>query len=168
MTATIDISASKELEAELLRLEAAARSPALIRGLRAGGAVVAKRLRQILPKPGYPGDKPGFKPLRDTVKAQVKEYQQGSVVVAVVGYEWGAGSHGHLVEYGHDIVTGGSSPASSAARQSARVSKTGRRGKGVISGRVEGRYYLKSASESTRPEQDQAMLAAIQAAVSGG
>lgn len=168
MTATIQIIGTEAFEAELLRLEVAHRGTALRAGLRAAGNAVKQRLRQILPKPGYPGDKPGLTALRDTVSVKLKEYQLGRVVVAVVGYEWGAGSHGHLVELGHDLVIGGTSPKPGAGRKSLRAAKDGRRGKGRIAGRVEGRYYLQAASEGTKAEQDQAMLSAIGRAVERG
>jgi len=68
----------------------------LKKGLRKAGLLVARRARQLVPQPGYPGDKPELKPLRDTIGVEVKE---GDVTLyAVIGPQRPAGAHGHLVE----------------------------------------------------------------------
>src|SRR6185503_1924540 len=118
-----------------------------------------------LPKPGYPGDKPELKPLRDATAVKVKEYPNGTIV-ALVGYEWGAGSHGHNVEEGHAIVTGGTSPKPSAGRKTARKSATpDGRGTGVIRGRVAGRYDIAISAKATESAQSEAISAGIQEAI---
>ena len=72
------------------------RGPAIKAALRKAGQVVARRAKQLVPPPGYPGDKPEFKPLRDTLGVEVKGYE--SATVAIVGPKRPAGAHGHLVE----------------------------------------------------------------------
>jgi hypothetical protein len=73
-----------QVDKELAGLGMLSRMPAIKKGLRNAGNVVRKRVQETLPKPGYPGDKPGLKPLRDTVATKVKEYPTGAVV-AIVG-----------------------------------------------------------------------------------
>jgi hypothetical protein len=63
-------------------------------------------------------------------------------VFATVGPMWPLGAHGHLVEFGHNIVTGGS--ISRIAKQSAR------RGKGLISGRTRSFPFEARAWESIK------------------
>jgi hypothetical protein len=89
----------------LARLPYELRGKYLVAGIRAGLSAVKKRAKQLVPEPGYPGDKPGLKPLRDTIGSAVREY--GDVVVGVVGPEYPAGAHGHLVEHGHKEVLWG-------------------------------------------------------------
>ena len=66
------------------------------KALRRAGAVVVRRAKQLVPPPGYPGDKPELKPLRDTIGVEVKQGRRA--LYAVVGPKRPAGSHGHLVE----------------------------------------------------------------------
>lgn len=66
--------------------------------LRKMGNVVARRARQLVPPPGYPGDKPDKKPLRDTIGVEIKYGRQR---YAVIGPMRPAGAHGHLVEFSH-------------------------------------------------------------------
>lgn len=146
MTATVTLKISKEeferIDKQLAGLPMLSRMPAIKKGLRARGKVVEKRLKQTLPPPGYPGDKPGLKPLRDTTATKVKEYPRGAVV-AIVGFESGAGSHGHFVEEGHRMVT--------------------RSGKTV--GFVPGGHYLAHAVAATESEQSSAMESVIAEAI---
>jgi hypothetical protein len=114
----IDEAAFKAVDVELSRLEANARGPAINRALRAIGNGIGNRTRAILPKAGYlrhtrPSgmpykDKGELKPLGETPTTKIVEYAGGMIKVAVIGYAWPAGAHGHLVEQGHDLVKGGS------------------------------------------------------------
>ena len=122
----IDEHAMDTLDRQLARVEVMDRDRVLNKIIRAAANVPARRLRQILPKPGYPGDKPGLTPLRKTVKVKVKKYNK--VTVAIMGYDYNGGQHGHLVEEGHVKVVWGN--------------KTG--------GRVEGKHYLQKSVEDTR------------------
>lgn len=56
---------------------------------------VARDARKLIPKPGYPGDKPEFKPLRNTIRVAVRDY--GRTWYGAVGPAYPAGAHGHLV-----------------------------------------------------------------------
>lgn len=166
MTARIEINYGSigKIDAALSRLEAAGRLPVLKRGLRSAGKVVEQRTQQILPQPGYPGDKEGLKPLRDTLGTKVGEYRDGRFVVATTGYEWGAGSHGHMVEHGHKMVVGGTAPQPGKGRKLARKAASGFRGTGRVVGFVKGKHYLEMASQASRAEQDAAIQSAIKQA----
>jgi hypothetical protein len=128
-----------DVDKHLARLEQPQRWTSIKGALRAAGGVVVKRCKETLPKPGYPGDKKGLKPLRETLGTKVVEYQNSRTIVALVGFAWGAGSHGHLVEKGHRLVI---------------------RHRAV--GTVEGRHYLEHAADATKGEQDAAILGALQ------
>lgn len=162
----IDISDEffREVDSQLAKLELIDRRPVLLAGVRKGLGLVRARVRAILPRPGYPGDKRGLKALRDTLKTKVREY--GHKVFGIVGYEWGAGSHGHIVEHGHDIVVGGTSPKPGKGRKTARKSKrTGRRGEGRIVGWVEGRFYMERAVKQLGGQIEAAMVEHITKAI---
>jgi len=138
-----DDASMNVLEKQLARLEAMDRDAALNKALRSASTVSAKRLRQILPPPGYPGDKPGLKPLRQTVRVKVKKYDR--LTVAMMGYEWNGGQHGHLVEEGHKKVLWGRE----------------------TSEKVEGKGYLRRAVNDTRDEASRVLDARIRVVVQG-
>lgn len=71
------------------------------------------------------GDDKG-KPLKETIGVAMREY--GSKTMAVIGPEYPAGAHGHLVEYGHakvlfGVPTGGRVPPYPFARPAFDESK---------------------------------------------
>ena len=78
---TFDEATLAAAEQQLARLSVFDRSKALHTALKRAGGVVAKRVRQILPAPGYPGDKPGLTPLRKTIATRVKAYDKATVVM---------------------------------------------------------------------------------------
>lgn len=78
----------------------------VLRGaMGAAARPLVDRAKELCPKPGYKGDKPGLKPLRDTIGWVFREYTRARV--AIVGPLAPAGAHGHLVEFGHRMVNGG-------------------------------------------------------------
>lgn len=97
--ASVTVTGAEQIEQDLARLPLELRGTATQAGLRAAGSLVVRRARQLVPQPGYPGDKPEFKPLRDTLATEVRGYT--NAMVAVVGPKRPAGSHGHLVEESH-------------------------------------------------------------------
>jgi hypothetical protein len=78
------------------------RSRALEASIKAAGKPVQTLAKKLVPQPGYRGDKPGLKPLRNTIQLRVKQYDRAWVLL--VGPKWPAGSHGHNVEFGHRIA----------------------------------------------------------------
>lgn len=137
MPATLDISDDvlQQIDKELAKLSIIQRSPVLKRGLRAAGAIVKKRYRDLIPPPGYAGDKPGLKPLRQTVSDKFIEYPSGRLV-EVVGAAYPAGAHAHLLEEGHEKVLWGRH----------------------VGGSVRAFHYLQQAVAGTQSAQDAAIL----------
>jgi hypothetical protein len=111
----------------------------LTMAFRRAGQVVAKRARSLCPPPGYKGDKPGFKPLRDTIGVVVRHYP--NVLAIYVGPQYPTGAHGHLVEYGHWLVR--------------KNKKTGTR---KVIRWVEARPFMRPAVDETREEQQEAIV----------
>ena len=116
MSIDFDEDAFNRIDAALAAIETNIRGKAIDNGLRAIGSHIKNKTRAILPKAGYTRytrtrndpyhDKDGPKPLEQTIKTKL--LGQGRLIkVAIIGYEWPAGAHGHLVESGHDMVVGG-------------------------------------------------------------
>jgi len=110
---------------------------------------------------------------------RVKTYTKNGVVYVAVGYLWKKGGyHGHLVEFGHRMVVGGTIRRDSG-RTAAKSKRTGKRGGGRVAGRVKGYPILRPAWDATRStclatvvaqhqtrvEQEAAKLAAEKGAV---
>lgn len=122
MAIEFDKVALNKIDAALAAIETNLRGQAVDRGLRAIGSHIRQRTKAVLPKPGYTRytrtkheeyhDKDGPKPLEQTIKTKIIG-TPGIVRVAIIGYEWPAGAHGHLVETGHDMVVGGKKKAGS-------------------------------------------------------
>lgn len=105
----VDVSAEgwAQADKELAQLPILVRGIELEKAMRKGVNLVARRARQLAPPPGYPGDKPDKKALRDTIGTVLRRFRGGAVIGAIVGPEYHAGAHGHLVEFGtkpHTIV----------------------------------------------------------------
>ena len=73
------------------------RGPVLANALRAGLSITLREAQSLTPR-GDPHDKPGNKPLADTEAIVVRKYD--TAVVALVGPQYPAGAHGHLVALG--------------------------------------------------------------------
>jgi hypothetical protein len=139
----------------LARLEIAVRGKTINDAMRKVGNDIKQRTRAILPKPGYPGDRPDMKPLRETLKVKVKDFNGGAIKVMVVGYTYSrppnegqGGNHGHLLEGGHDIVKGG-------------PKKKG----GRVVGHVPAHEYMVKIVETTRTQQQTILVTAITSAL---
>ena len=65
---------------------------------------VVKTAQAFVPE-GDPYDRAEKQALRDTSKKKVKTYNKGGTIVAIVGPSYPSGAHGHLVEFGHRVVT---------------------------------------------------------------
>jgi len=150
---SIDPRSIRAADNLLKAIEESARGAAIGRVMRSAGQVVRDRVREVLPRPGYPGDKPELKPLRDTVAVKVKNYQGGFYKVLIVGYALPAGAHGHLVEFGHDMAANtfwnGSKFVSVRSTQ-----ETGER--------VEGKFYFQTGVQMAQRQVDAVILAGAQ------
>lgn len=143
MSATVQVKVgdTKRVERLLTKLPVELRTKALNQAVRAAGRIVANQAKQLCPKPGYRGDKQGLKPLRDTIGVVVRDYANGPA--AIVGPQYPAGAHGHLVEFGHDEVLWGQ--------------RTGRR--------VKPKPFLRPAADQTKSQQQAALIAKIKAGI---
>lgn len=92
----------RQAERLLDQIDEMVRGPAITNVLRGVGNQIKSDVREVLPKPGYPGDKPQFTPLRDTMRVKVKNYANGAIKVMVTGYDWPEGAHGQPLEAGHE------------------------------------------------------------------
>ncbi len=153
MTAQIEIEETGNLEKLLARLPLAIREKYLKAGMRKAGRVVIDAARPLIRKPGYKGDKPNLKPLRQTLVVVIRSYTKKTK--AIIGPAYPAGAHGHLVEAGHDIVRGGRK-----SREGRPVHKPG-----TITGRVKPHPFLKPAAEATATRQLRALEETILAGV---
>lgn len=96
----IKLTSTAHTDALLRRLPLVARDIYLTKGLRKVGTLIKNEAKKRCPKGGpRTGKKAGKKHLRDTIRSEVRDY--GRVKVLVVGPEYPAGAHGHLVEFGH-------------------------------------------------------------------
>ncbi len=124
---------------QLLKIDAMDRLLGLSKAMRKAGNVVAKRAKELCPPPGYPGDDPTKKPLRDTIDVVVRLY--GYLIVVYVGPQYPAGAHGHLIEFGHTMVLFG-----------------------VVTDQfVPAKPFMRPASDETKSEQDAAITESLQA-----
>jgi hypothetical protein len=107
---------------------------------------------------GDPTHHPENKPLRDTIAVEVRDY--GPRAMAVVGPQYPAGAHGHLVEFGHDIVPRGESRSVGRGR----VSGAKRKG-GTTQGRARPMPFMRTAFDGTQSQQYAAMERIVSQAI---
>ena len=171
MGAIVDHALFGRIEAELLRFSFIERAPAAKKGMRSAVGIVAKRTREKLPDPGYPGDKAGKPPLKDAVGVRVyQEDTTGRLVGRVAWLRAKRGFHGHIVEKGHDIVRGGTKKANKTVRRNDRSMSAARRariGAGKVSGNVPGKFYLANSWDETQQAQMSALEAGVSKALAG-
>lgn len=152
MGATLEITGYDELLKMLDRIDTALTGKIKREMVKAAGAVVAKRARDLVPV-GDPADKPDLKALRDTIAIEVRDY--GLRSLAVVGPALPAGAHAHNVEYGHRIVVG----RRARGRKLRRTEDTRR----DTASRARPRPFMRPAFDETQEAQLGAMAAMVQA-----
>lgn len=128
----VTVTDRRQTERLLSQMPRELRGKQLKKAVRSANNIVATEARRRVPKPGYPGDKPDKKPLRDTIKVVVREGSR--FVASFVGPTWPDGAHGHLVEHGHFTVTN------------------------IGLGFVAGRPFLRPAADLTEPKQRQVII----------
>ena len=132
----LELTGYDELLRTLDRIDDSLSGRVMRDAVKAAAAVVVARARQLCPPPGYEGDKRDPKPLRDTIGMEVRDY--GVRTLGLAGPYYPAGAHGHLVEFGHRLVTHGKDR-----------------------GYVAGRPFMRPAFEETKAEQLAAMQRVI-------
>lgn len=153
----------KEAQELLEKIPILARGAALTGAIRNGMNSVKRRAVQLCPPAGYPGDKPGKIPLAETIIVAMRSWKGGWIVGGLVGPEYPAGAHGHLVEHGHRIATGGTlMPKSGSKRKTPPKSKaTGKSGQGTHSGNVPPHPFMAPAWEEKKHEFEPKIMAAL-------
>lgn len=141
MSATLQINDAllAQMDSELAGLAQVARMPAIKKAMKAGAKVAETRYEDYVPRST---DRKEGKHLYETISSKVKEYPSG-VVVAVVGAEYPAGAHAHLLEEGVQPHSIGEFEHPGFA----------------------GRKYLEAAVRDTESERDAAVLAGMKEAV---
>jgi HK97 gp10 family phage protein len=138
----VTIESTRETDALLLSLPIAVREKYLKLGLKAAGRIVRDEAKRRCPKGKQrTGKKEGKKHLRDTIRSEFRDY--GRKKVQVIGPEYPAGAHGHLVEFGHAEVLWGK--------------PTGRR--------VPPKPFMRPAVDSTKQQQIDALNNAVRAGI---
>ena len=113
---------------------------------KAADIVVAEAKRQV-PQPGYPHDRPGKKPLRDTLTKKVDDYP-GGTFVATVGAAYPAGAHAHLVHDGHEVWM--PRPPGKKGAEAVNLGKKSRENR-----------FLERAADNTSAQQVQAIISTL-------
>lgn len=115
-SAQVILTEDRQVDEMLALLPQAVREKYLIKGLRKEGNRIKRIARQLCPRGAVTGTtrrlsqrsrarRGNAKPLRDTIGVVVRDY--GGVLVMLVGPQYPAGAHAHLVEYGHAAVLWG-------------------------------------------------------------
>ncbi len=123
----------------LASLDERLRKKAVTESLENAARVVVQQAKIEVPQPGYPFDRPGKKPLRDTISFEIRDYPSGTFV-AVVGAQYPAGAHAHLIEFGHEIWL-----PTPPYRDNAPAKRTGRK--------TDPNRFMERASDNTRSQQ---------------
>jgi hypothetical protein len=112
----LDYFADFDITAYLEGLEDTAIIPAVESALKPAGRIFAKAITAAAPSPGYPGDKPNRKPLKESIAYKIKSYRsrrkgqrgrrgkKSGISFLAVGGKWPEGAHAHLVERGHVMI----------------------------------------------------------------
>ena len=142
--AELVVKETADLDQLLSQLPTGMREDAYAEALTAAGNIAKTRMRHLA-SIGDPNHNPQAKPLHKTFAVKVTDYQNGDVWVAIVGAEYPAGAHSHLVEEGHEVYRRGSKGDS--ARGQKRKPLTGK-------AKVEGKYFMATAIDQTEAQQD--------------
>jgi HK97 gp10 family phage protein len=179
--ATLQLDGWEELAKQLDRVDDRLTKRAKLEAVKAAGEVVAARAKQLCPigdaKEGRRRLRLRKKPLKLTIAVEVRDYDQRAL--AVVGPEYPAGAHAHLVEYGHDIVIGGAAMPKQRPgwtpeliwdpkhktwkfkHGAPRRPKAGTVPTGTRRGRTTPRPFMRPAFDETKDQQQAAMQAVV-------
>lgn len=133
--------------------------------VKAAAMIVADEARNRI-RDGEANHHPELPPLSANIGIETKTYlsSRGARTLAIVGPIYsptgGGGNHGHLLEFGHDIVARGEGKVRGASRRSGAKKKGG-----VTSGRVRPYPFLRPAFDSTKGQQLAAMQSKMDQAI---
>lgn len=175
VTVKISDAGWKEADTLLSQLPISIRGKELGRAMNAGGRLVIRRAKQLVPKPGYPGDKtrrdPELTPLRDTIVSVLRNYRGGAVMGLVIGpyyAQHGGGNHGHNVELGHRIgkaKTGSLAPIAGGKRKTAASNKKYGTGTGQHIGNVPPHPFMAPAWVETKDKFEPVIMDSLRRSI---
>lgn len=122
-------------------------------------SVVVTRAKELCPSPGYPGDDPEAKALRDTLGFRVVGYDESGTVVGIVGSVRPGGAHGHLVHGGVKPHTIRVNTTRSLVEASVYF------GRDVLHPGQAAQPYIENAGKDTAGAQEKAIVDSIVSAV---
>ncbi len=161
----VEVHGLERIEEQLRRLTLMVRGQALDKALRRGGKLIVQRAKELVPvgdRKRYSQARKAKKRLKETIGIAVREYANARV--AVVGPQYPAGAHGHLVEHGHRTVhrhTGTlrrNTLTKTGKQKAPPKSKIGKTGQGIVSGFVEGQEFLIPAARDVAPQINGVMI----------
>jgi hypothetical protein len=153
---SIKLDGYDELLAEINRIEdSLTREDFLASVVEPAAQIVSTRAKQLCPR--NPKDDKQI-PLYATIGVVIRKY--AGRVLAMIGPQWEYARHGHLVEFGHDIVARGE-----GKKRGRKRVKGGKRAEGRTTGRVEPHAFMRPAFDGTQGEQMAAMTAVAAAKV---
>jgi len=91
--ANVLLTGFADVDKQLAQLPIEIRGKTLKDAMKKAAQVIVSRARDLVPPPGYPGDKPELKPLRDSIVAKGSSARD-----TTSGLVKAAGQHSHLVE----------------------------------------------------------------------
>lgn len=97
----MDVHGEKELQQQLRKLEGSVERRIVVQSIRKAAAPIVREMKRRAPRGATHKKKleQGKGVLSKSIGVKTKKYPRG-FAVAVVGPQWPAGAHGHLVEFG--------------------------------------------------------------------
>ena len=144
--AEVIIEETADIENMLEKLPIELRGKSLPRAVGKGGLVVKRAMVRLAPR-GDLNHKPDKKPLHKTIAVKNKNYRDGEINMVIVGAQYPAGAHSHLVDQDHEV----------------KVSRGPRKGQAPLSGSatVPGKQYVAAAIDTTTDEVEKAVIGSI-------
>jgi len=150
----VEVSAEgvDEIDRQLQRLEVEVRQKAMRRAIRKMANRGVRVTRAMVPDNVSGGGDPSFQELKQAIKAKV--IVRGDAFTAIVGPTVQA-QHAHLLEYGHQMVLGGTIDSGGRVR---RAKDPDRTGKGRVIGFVEPSPFVRPSFEIVSQEMEGVLL----------
>ena len=144
--AEVIIKETADVEKSLESIPIELRGKSLSRAVGKGGLVVKRAMKRLAPR-GDSKHKPDKKPLYKTIASKNKSYRGGRINMVIVGAQYPAGAHSHLVDQDHEV----------------KVSRGPRKGQAPLSGSatVPGKQYVAAAIDTTTDEVEKAVIGSI-------
>jgi hypothetical protein len=169
----IQIAGFDDLFRKLNAISVGLRGGIVKNAMNQAGRIVAKRAKELARKPGDAGYNPrsrqrqGNKHLVDTIGQVVRFYSSTRFngFVLVVGPEYPAGAHGHLVEYGHRLAKPGTGTLARIAKPGARPARSTKVHTGIVSGSTRPFPFMKPAADDSINKISNTIADAVERAI---